>query len=516
MEKGDNVKTKGKLWIVIAGMVSLIMMVAFAQAEEMHDYIRMTSAREMTAQELGLAENALIPVYAAPSEQAYRGANGKAAVSLKEPVRVLGKTLDDVWLLIEYDVSKTAHRVGWIRIKEDAKKVTYPSNSAWLRSWDDLWESYQEESEDELPYYLHTLITTAPVVIKETANLTDDPRGERRTLGKVRAGEKMGAFFETKVDGKSWVYLLSQADGKQACGFVPGDAIEWKKGYHLEGDRLIVEEGVQVFGEFMDVLDASGIEYKNGGPLLNAVSFGMIRAAIVDYDTYYWSESGFTGKIREVILPSTIRYMGDDAIAFIHTERLVIPEGVERLCGRCVMTSDKIGTLVLPSTLWDFEACILDSSIGAYEVAETSPYFKAVDGVLFSKDGKTLIAYPSARQAEHYDVPKGTESIAHYAFFDYRDYDEENPIPLKSLSLPIGLKKIGRHSLTGLNELVSLVIPLTVTYLDPYAFGAMSSLEQLSMPEHLKNDFYWEWKQERDADGYNGDNGDLVQKEIEW
>lgn len=43
--------------------------------------------------------------------------------------------------------------------------------------------------------------------------------------------------------------------------------------------------------------------------------------------------------------------------------------------------------------------------------------YKSVDGVLFSKNGKSILAYPGGRYGE-YDIPTGTEIIGQDAFPD--------------------------------------------------------------------------------------------------
>ncbi|MBQ8293385.1 MAG: leucine-rich repeat protein [Bacilli bacterium] len=49
-------------------------------------------------------------------------------------------------------------------------------------------------------------------------------------------------------------------------------------------------------------------------------------------------------------------------------------------------------------------------------VNENSPYLTSIDGVLFTKDGKTLVSYPSAREGTKYVVPDGTKEISWLAF----------------------------------------------------------------------------------------------------
>ncbi len=145
-----------------------------------------------------------------------------------------------------------------------------------------------------------------------------------------------------------------------------------------------------------------------------------------------------------------------------------------------------------------------DCTVVTYEVPEDHPLYQAIDGVLFSKDGKTLLAYPGGRTDEHYDVPAGVEHIWPYAFGT--DY-------LKTISLPIGLKTIGNGAFSDCGRLQSIAIPLTVTEIGDYAFWGCVSLELVSLPDGLtanKNDNPRFVQYYTDDFIYRGDNGDTL------
>ncbi len=54
-------------------------------------------------------------------------------------------------------------------------------------------------------------------------------------------------------------------------------------------------------------------------------------------------------------------------------------------------------------------------SLRAFHVAEDNPQYKVIDGVLFSRDGGTLVTYPAAKQGT-YRIPDGVSSIEPGAF----------------------------------------------------------------------------------------------------
>ncbi len=59
-------------------------------------------------------------------------------------------------------------------------------------------------------------------------------------------------------------------------------------------------------------------------------------------------------------------------------------------------------------TVWSF--------FDEFEVDPENPYFKAEDGVLLSKDGKTLYRCPSAKRGGTYKIPDGVEVVEEKAF----------------------------------------------------------------------------------------------------
>ena len=76
-----------------------------------------------------------------------------------------------------------------------------------------------------------------------------------------------------------------------------------------------------------------------------------------------------------------------------------------------------IETVILPSTLEyiNFSGISVPTSVMNYEIAATNPTYKTVDGILYSKDGKTLVLYPAGRSGE-ITLNSGVEIIGQNAF----------------------------------------------------------------------------------------------------
>ena len=107
-------------------------------------------------------------------------------------------------------------------------------------------------------------------------------------------------------------------------------------------------------------------------------------------------------------------------------------------------------TISLPPSLTSFPStAVLDcSSLSVIYAPPHSQEYSAADGVLFDKDGTTLISYPAGKKGA-YTIPESVTSIAPYAFFGSR--------------------------------LENITIPDTVTQIGEYAFAFSQSLKTIDM-----------------------------------
>lgn len=94
---------------------------------------------------------------------------------------------------------------------------------------------------------------------------------------------------------------------------------------------------------------------------------------------------------------------------------------------------------------WSFWNC---RQLEEIEVEKYNYRYKSIDGVLFSADGKKLIAFPNANSSE-YIVPEGVEIIEKFAF---KDCDK-----LLKLTLPSSIKRIGINAFYRCTNLKSIV-----------------------------------------------------------
>lgn len=113
-----------------------------------------------------------------------------------------------------------------------------------------------------------------------------------------------------------------------------------------------------------------------------------------------------------------------------------------------------------------------------YTVAESNPVYKSEDGVIYSKDGKSLLHYPSGRLEDTITVSDSVEVIGGYAFANNED--------VVRISLPSSITSIGEHAFDGCDKLNKLNFPEGITQIGDYACYECPALAEIALPSTLK------------------------------
>ena len=96
-------------------------------------------------------------------------------------------------------------------------------------------------------------------------------------------------------------------------------------------------------------------------------------------------------------------------------------------------------------------------------VAAENNAYCSVDGVLFSKDKKTLTLYPKGKADTEYAIPKGVVNIEQAAF--------EWCANLESITIPSGVKEIRYQSFVRCDNLEEIRLPASVESIGDMAFA---------------------------------------------
>ena len=181
---------------------------------------------------------------------------------------------------------------------------------------------------------------------------------------------------------------------------------------------------------------------------------------------------------RKVYLPSSLKHIDTDA-SFLQTiSEFTIPSSIE----------------VLSSTAFK-----KNKSLERF-IAEEGSYYKVIDGVLFSYDGKELMCYPQGRKDTCYIVPDGVETIGGRSFYNNQNL-LEIILPdcvehindcafldchyLKRIKMPYNLKDIGWQAFSECYDLGDIILPPKISTIYEYSFSVCKSLKSIIIPGGL-------------------------------
>lgn len=178
------------------------------------------------------------------------------------------------------------------------------------------------------------------------------------------------------------------------------------------------------------------------------------------------------------ILSGTVRIIKYTGSA----KKIIIPEYIDGYPVSIIMKAfsgnSNIEYVKLPATVTNvtplcFPLC---SNLTYIDVDENNANYKSVDGVLFSKDGTKLAAFPGGKSGT-YTVPNGVTSIGNYAF--------DHCYKLTSVSMYNSVTEIGANAFSYCWNLKSIQLSLNLTTLGKEALAYNPALKEIHLPGSL-------------------------------
>ena len=158
------------------------------------------------------------------------------------------------------------------------------------------------------------------------------------------------------------------------------------------------------------------------------------------------------GSLREILVqPGNPAYVSVDGVLYSTDRSLLlcfpaakssrgfrVPEGVTRIAACAFSGYQLTETLYLPASLQEIgaEAFTRCYGLAAFKVDGGCPAFSAADGVLYDKEKRVLLRYPSAKTSQRFSVPRGVEEIARLLGADSLGY-----LPAEDLCRLIGTRR---------------------------------------------------------------------------
>ena len=192
--------------------------------------------------------------------------------------------------------------------------------------------------------------------------------------------------------------------------------------------------------------------------------------------------------LKELVLPASLRVIGAEAFRDCASLRQVrFRAGLEEIGDHAFRGCIFLREVYIPASVTKIGAGAFTDCPGirAFRVGKESRSFAAVDGAIFTRDLRELVACPAAKTV--LQIPGSVQRIADEAFAGCGC--------LMALQLPKGLRQIGREAFSGCVSLRDFCLPDGVTEIGEKAFACCRSLRRpvlsaglTSLPEGLFED----------------------------
>ena len=168
--------------------------------------------------------------------------------------------------------------------------------------------------------------------------------------------------------------------------------------------------------------------------------------------------------ITRVVIEDGITGIGSEAFSYIDSLSSVeIPDSVTTIGEWAFAGCDSLSRVDISESVVSIENAAFSGckSLSTIDVAKGNPNYRSEDGVLFSKDGKTLLCCPGGKETAKYAIPDSVTTISEYAFSSCKG--------LTSVEIPSSVTSIEKGAFSGCG-FTSVKIPESVTTIGEDAF----------------------------------------------
>lgn len=234
-------------------------------------------------------------------------------------------------------------------------------------------------------------------------------------------------------------------------------------GYSFTGstaEHVILPDSVETIGEY--AFRDSALKDIVLGNRLESIG---LRAFMCCYD------------MASVEIPPSVRTIGQSAFYGSNSlTGIVFPEGVETIGDYALSNCTSLTGFNIPSTLREFGMMIDMSALESVSVSPGNKHFTSVDGIVYTKDMRTLVLCPAEHDGTYVEIADGTETIAPYAFGHCKG--------LVTVTIPSSVRELGEGAFYRCSALTSVDLGGVETVGDE-AFNSCTSLSKASFGRDL-------------------------------
>ena len=271
-----------------------------------------------------------------------------------------------------------------------------------------------------------------------------------------------GGPYTTVVNGIKWTYLVNNGEAQVGTGSSSGRAISTSTKGEITIPSVLGGYPVTSIGDYAFYECNS----------LTSVTIPS-RVMRIGNDAF----SHCVG-IVSVMIPSSVASIGRGAFSSCSgLTSVTIPPSVTSIGKYAFYRCTGLRAVTIPSSVTSIgeSAFCYCSALMSFVVDSENPEFCAIDALLCSKDGKTLIAGVNGDVS----IPLTVISIVSSAF--------EGCSGLKSVTIPQSVTCIGSSAFSGCSGLTAVLIPDGVMSIGESAFHSCSGLISVTIPSSVRD-----------------------------
>lgn len=347
---------------------------------------------------------------------------------------------------------------------------------------------------------------------------TDEIKWEYNSSTKSLVLSGKGPMREYTTEEPEWMSYCDEAER-----IVIGDEITTVGGgafmWFSRVNEVVLGEAVEYVGisAFADCYELRTVDFPNSLKVIDDGAFVNVllhseNGFIFPEGLKYIGEEAFYSAFKEstVSIPASVEYIAEDALNNCFVEGFIvdennaayasvdgvlytkdmkvllnypaekqdtvyeIPATVERLTEESIQVTNTLEKIIIPASVNDIpEASIYwNYGLKSIEVATDNSAYISNNGVLYTKDGKTLLAYPNSSEANEYTVCEGTERIGKFAM--------SSAANLTCVHVPEGVVTIGDSAFYNSNFIEEMGLPTTLESIDNSAFKWCDALTRIN------------------------------------
>ncbi len=184
--------------------------------------------------------------------------------------------------------------------------------------------------------------------------------------------------------------------------------------------------------------------------------------------------------LESVIIPNSVTRIEEEVFSGCSSmKNITMSDSLTDIGDYAFKYCSSLESITIPSSVTDIkrDSFYYCSNLKNIIVDEDNPQYISLDGVLYTKDFKTILKYPAGKESTSFIINNNVTKIGEYAF--------ERCINLKNITIPNTVTQISSNAFCDCYSLESLEIPNSVTSIGHFAFYGCSSLKTITIPNSV-------------------------------